>query len=55
VTFFPWDPPIPREARKSRRRHPPLRAGPTGASSIAWGLSIAIETAMVSARTAKDK
>jgi hypothetical protein len=39
--------PIPREARKSRRRHPPLRSGPAGASSIACRLSIAIETAMV--------
>jgi hypothetical protein len=42
-TFFPWachparkiargDPgsPIPREARKSHRRHPPLRFGPSG-------------------------
>src|SRR5262249_12897644 len=40
--------PIPRETRKSRRRHPPLRSGPqAGASSIACGLTIAIETAMV--------
>ena len=29
-TFFPWASPIPREARKSRRRHPPLRFGPNG-------------------------
>jgi len=29
-TFFPWASPIPREARKSRRRHPPLRCGPSG-------------------------
>jgi uncharacterized protein (DUF736 family) len=27
-TFFPWAPPIPREARKSLRLHPPLRSGP---------------------------
>jgi uncharacterized protein (DUF736 family) len=39
--------PIPREARKSLHRHPPLRSGPAGASSIACGLSITIETAMV--------
>ena len=29
-TFFPWASPIPREARKSHRRHPPLRCGPNG-------------------------
>src|ERR1700682_5210074 len=29
-TFFPWASPIPREARKSHRRHPPLRCGPSG-------------------------
>jgi hypothetical protein len=57
-TFFPWachparkrgDPgsPIPREARKSRRRHPPLRCGPSGAASIAFGFQIAIEAAVV--------
>jgi uncharacterized protein (DUF736 family) len=47
-TFFPWASPIPREARKSHRRHPPLRSGPkTGASSLAFGLQIAIEAAMV--------
>jgi uncharacterized protein (DUF736 family) len=39
--------PFPREPRKSRRRHPPLCSGPTGAASIACGLSIAIEAAMV--------
>jgi uncharacterized protein (DUF736 family) len=38
---------IPREARKSLRHHPPLCSGPAGASSIACGPSIAIETAMV--------
>jgi hypothetical protein len=38
---------IPRDARKSLRRHPPVCVGPAGASSIASGLSIAIETAMV--------
>jgi uncharacterized protein (DUF736 family) len=49
-TFFPWASPIPREPRKSLRRHPPLRSGPkTGASSIAFGLQIAIEAAMVAA------
>jgi uncharacterized protein (DUF736 family) len=36
-TFFPWASPIPREARKSHRRHPPLRCGPAGAASIAFG------------------
>jgi uncharacterized protein (DUF736 family) len=47
-TFFPWASPIPREARKSPRRHPPLRSGPrAGASSIVPGLSIAIEAAVV--------
>jgi hypothetical protein len=47
-TFFPWAAPIPREARKSHRRHPPLRCGPrAGASSIASGLEIAIEAAVV--------
>jgi hypothetical protein len=40
--------PIPRETRKSHRRHPPLRSGPrAGASSIVLGLSIAIEAAVV--------
>src|SRR5229473_1689782 len=29
-TFFPWAAPIPREPRKSLRRHPPLRCGPKG-------------------------
>jgi uncharacterized protein (DUF736 family) len=29
-TFFPWALPIPREARKSHRRHPPPRCGPNG-------------------------
>src|SRR5258708_30729427 len=29
-TFFPWASPIPRETRKSHRRHPPLRFGPSG-------------------------
>src|SRR5882672_3598183 len=29
-TFFPWASPIPREARKSPRRHPPLRSSPCG-------------------------
>jgi hypothetical protein len=33
--------------KKVSCRHPPLRSGPAGASSIACGLSIAIETAMV--------
>jgi uncharacterized protein (DUF736 family) len=40
--------PIPREATKSHRRHPPLRSGPrAGASSIASGSPIAIEAAVV--------
>jgi uncharacterized protein (DUF736 family) len=46
-TFFPWAPPIPREARKFDRRHPPLRYGPMGAASIAFGFQIAIEAAVV--------
>jgi uncharacterized protein (DUF736 family) len=58
-TFFPWachparkrargpGSPIPREATKSTRRHPPLRFGPSGAASIAFGLQIAIEAAVV--------
>src|SRR5882724_98560 len=29
--------PIPREARKSRRQHPPLRSSPSGASPIVLG------------------
>jgi hypothetical protein len=55
-TFFPWASPIPRETRKSHRRHPPLRFGPkTGASSIAFGLQIAIEAAMVAGSNTKEK
>jgi uncharacterized protein (DUF736 family) len=56
-TFFPWaatprkvagaGAPIPREARKSPRRHPSLRYGPTGAASIAFGFQIAIEAAVL--------
>jgi hypothetical protein len=38
---------IPREARNLLRRHPPVCFGPAGAPSIASGLSIAIETAIV--------
>ena len=45
-----------REPRKSRRRRPPLRSGPkTGASSIAFGLQIAIEAAMVAGSNIKEK
>jgi hypothetical protein len=49
ATFFPWPSAIPRgKPRKSRRRHPPLRSGQqAGASSIASGLQIAIEAAVV--------
>jgi uncharacterized protein (DUF736 family) len=68
-TFFPWahhparerrrdpGPPIPREARKSHARHPPLRCGPpAGASSIASGSPIAIEAAVVAgSRTARRR
>jgi hypothetical protein len=46
-TFFPLASPIPREARKSHRRDPPLRYGQTGAASIAFGFQIAIEAAVV--------
>jgi uncharacterized protein (DUF736 family) len=38
---------IPRETTNPPVRHPPLRCGPAGAASIASGLSIAIEAAMV--------
>jgi hypothetical protein len=45
-----------RKTRKSHRRHPPLRYGPkTGASSIAFGLQIAIEAAMVAGSNTKEK
>src|SRR5262249_30356426 len=55
-TFFPWASPIPREARKSPPRHPPLRSGPrAGASSIASGLQIAIEAAMVAGSNSKGE
>jgi len=55
-TFFPWAAPIPREARKFPRRHPPLRFGPQAdASSIAFGLEIAIEAAVVAGSTSKEK
>jgi len=56
-TFFPWAMPIPREATKSHRRHPPLRCGPrAGASSIASGFPIAIEVAVVAgSRQPKEK
>jgi uncharacterized protein (DUF736 family) len=51
----PWGPRFAhssRKPRKPRRRHPPLRSGPqglgpAGASSIASGLQIAIEAAVV--------
>ena len=56
-TFFPGASPLPREARKSPRRHPPLCSGPqAGAASIASGLQIAIEAAMVAGlETAQEK
>jgi hypothetical protein len=45
-----------RKTGKSHRRHPPLRYGPkTGASSIAFGLQIAIEAAMVAGSNTKEK
>jgi uncharacterized protein (DUF736 family) len=49
ATFFPWaEAHSSRKPRKSRRRHPPLRSGQqAGASSIASGLQIAIEAAVV--------
>ena len=46
-TFFPWASPIPREARKSHRRHPPLRFGPSGCGVDRLGFPIAIEAAVV--------
>jgi hypothetical protein len=39
--------PIPREARKSPRRHPPLRFGPSGCGVDRLGFPIAIEAAVV--------
>jgi hypothetical protein len=49
--------PIPRGARKSHHRHPSLCCGPlAGAASIASGLPIAIEAAMVAgSRQPKEK
>jgi uncharacterized protein (DUF736 family) len=47
---------IPRETRKSPGCHPPLRYGlRAGAASIASGLSIAIEAAMVRARSFRSR
>ena len=56
-TFFPWASPIPRASQESlTRRRPPLRSGPKmGASSIAFGLQITIEAAMVAASNSKEK
>jgi hypothetical protein len=55
-TFFPWASPIPREARKSHRRHPALRYGQTGAASIVFGFQIAIEAAVVAgSENSKEK
>ena len=42
---------IPRETKKVSRHHPPPCFGPAGEPSVASGLSIAIEAAMVRART----
>ena len=45
-----------REPRKSHRRRPPLRSGPKdGCSSIAFGLQIAIEAAMVAGSNSKGE
>jgi hypothetical protein len=55
ATFFPWASPIPREARKSPRQHPPLRFGPSGASPIVLGLQIAIEAAVVAGSKHKQE
>jgi hypothetical protein len=45
-----------RKPKKSHRRRPPLCCGPkTGASSIAFGLQIAIEAAMVAGSNSKEK
>src|SRR5262249_23323577 len=33
ATFFPWAAPIPREARKPHRCHPPLRSGPNSGAA----------------------
>jgi hypothetical protein len=68
-TFFPWDYHPTRKCawgprfahssrgpRKSPRRHPPLRSGPRGAASIAFGFQIAIEAAVVAgSKTARRR
>jgi len=47
-TFFPWAHAHSSRGKKVSRRRPPLRSGPrAGASPIAFGLSIAIEAAVV--------
>jgi hypothetical protein len=55
-TFFPWASPIPREARKSTATILRSCSGPpAGASSIASGLQIAIEAAVVAgSKTARS-
>jgi hypothetical protein len=68
ATFFPWARTPAQErvrgghwlahssrGKKVSCRHPPLRSGPAGASSIAHGLSIAIETAMVAGSDSKGQ
>jgi uncharacterized protein (DUF736 family) len=55
ASFFPWAAPIPREARNSPAWRPSRCCGPqAGASSIAFGLSIAIEAAMGAGSKTED-
>jgi uncharacterized protein (DUF736 family) len=50
-TFFPWAAPIPRDARKSSIAIHRFAQALTGEAPFAFGRPIAIETAMVRART----
>jgi uncharacterized protein (DUF736 family) len=55
ASFFPWAAPIPRETRNSPFWRPSLCFGPqAGASSIAFGRSIAIEAAMGAGSKTED-
>jgi cell division protease FtsH len=55
ASFFPWAAPIPREARNSPAWRPSRCCGPqAGASSIAFGLSIAIEAVMGAGSKTED-
>jgi uncharacterized protein (DUF736 family) len=55
ASFFPWAAPIPRETRNSPAWRPSRCCGPqAGASSIVFGLSIAIEAAMGAGSKTED-